>query len=120
MPKNYSSLLYTVHLVTVIVVNTLMGAFHASGQTNNSGAIAMAVVLAAFVLFMIFKSIQFVNTKEKHLVLWLGLLIIIIVSVLIQIGLKESDYAKYSIVGSILVAFVVNFIGSKYIESKNQ
>ena len=119
MPMNYSSLLYTVHIVAVIIVNTLLGAFSASVDTNNSGAIAMAVVLAAFVLFMIFKSIQFVDTKERHIVLWGGLLIVVLGSILVQILTKDTDFGRFSIVGSILVAFAVNYFGTRYIESKN-
>lgn len=120
MPRNFTSLLYTAQLAVVIIISTLYNAFTASPDTNNAGAIAMAVVIFAFLLFVIFRSLTLINTKEKHIALWGGIVLVAIGSILVQFLLRDTSLARYSIVAGLLVAFAINFVSNKWLESIGQ
>ncbi|NLC05369.1 MAG: hypothetical protein GX778_02465 [Erysipelothrix sp.] len=118
MPKNFKSLLYSVQIILVLAVNSLLKAFYADAETNNSGSIALALVLIAFILVMIFKSLPYVNTKKKNIVLWVGSLFIILGVILIFFMTENTAAERYSLVFGIIYAFAINYAGNFWLQDE--
>lgn len=116
MPKDFASFVNTNGLLLVVAFMSIFEILFDQESTNQSALIAFSVIIIAFVLFMIFKSMHLINTPVKRLWFKLALGVPVVVAVAAFFLSDNTFLESYRLFIAAFAVVGINILILKHVE----
>ncbi len=119
MPRDFASFVNTTGLLLVVAFMSIFEILFDQESTNQSALIAFSVIIIAFVLYMIFKSMHLVDSPTKSLWFKIVLAVPVVVAIATFFLSNNTFLESYRLFVAAFAVVGINILILKQVEQRD-